>query len=70
MKINIAIVGAGISGTNTAYYIDNQELLGTSYAILEARSDLGGTCDFFPLSRYPIGLGYIHLWVQLESMDW
>ncbi|KAJ5587996.1 uncharacterized protein N7459_003761 [Penicillium hispanicum] len=46
---DVIIVGAGISGINAAYRIQEQ-LPGFSYAILEARSDLGGTWDLF---RYP-----------------
>ncbi len=43
------IVGAGISGVGAAYHL-NQRCPGKSYAILEAREDLGGTWDLF---RYP-----------------
>ncbi len=43
------IVGAGISGVGAAYHL-NQRCPGKSYAILEARADLGGTWDLF---RYP-----------------
>lgn len=46
---DVIIVGAGISGINSAYHIQDQ-LPGLSYAILEAREDLGGTWDLF---RYP-----------------
>lgn len=46
---DVIIVGAGISGINSAYHIQDQ-LPGFSYAILEAREDLGGTWDLF---RYP-----------------
>ncbi|KAJ5761793.1 uncharacterized protein N7511_005175 [Penicillium nucicola] len=46
---DVIIVGAGISGINAAYRIQDQ-LPGFSYAILEARDDLGGTWDLF---KYP-----------------
>ncbi|KAJ5466800.1 hypothetical protein N7475_004552 [Penicillium sp. IBT 31633x] len=46
---DVIIVGAGISGINAAYRIQDQ-LPGYSYAILEARDDLGGTWDLF---KYP-----------------
>ncbi|KAK2791473.1 hypothetical protein FQN53_002582 [Emmonsiellopsis sp. PD_33] len=46
---DILIVGAGISGINTAYRVQSQ-LPGCKYAILEARDAIGGTWDLF---RYP-----------------
>ncbi|CAI7669111.1 unnamed protein product [Penicillium viridicatum] len=46
---DIIIVGAGISGINAAYRVQDQ-LPGFSYTILEARTDLGGTWDLF---KYP-----------------
>ncbi|KAJ5808973.1 hypothetical protein N7474_010242 [Penicillium riverlandense] len=46
---DVIVVGAGISGINAAYRIQS-ELPGKSYAILEARDDLGGTWDLF---KYP-----------------
>ncbi|KAI0838494.1 FAD/NAD(P)-binding domain-containing protein [Hypoxylon sp. FL0890] len=46
---DLIIVGAGISGINTAYYLENYSP-GTSYTILEVRSRIGGTWDLF---RYP-----------------
>ena len=48
-RFDVIIVGAGISGINAAYRLQT-ELPGYSYAILEARDDLGGTWDLF---RYP-----------------
>jgi cation diffusion facilitator CzcD-associated flavoprotein CzcO len=48
-RYDVIIVGAGISGINAAYRIQDQ-LPGFSYAILEARDDLGGTWDLF---KYP-----------------
>ncbi|KAJ5162524.1 hypothetical protein N7492_007916 [Penicillium capsulatum] len=48
-RFDVVIVGAGISGINSAYRMQT-ELPGYSYTILEARDDLGGTWDLF---RYP-----------------
>lgn len=48
--LDVAIIGAGISGINTAYYLQTEGPPGTSYAILESRSNIGGTWDLF---RYP-----------------
>ncbi|HXS33962.1 MAG TPA: NAD(P)/FAD-dependent oxidoreductase [Solirubrobacterales bacterium] len=47
--VNVLIVGAGISGIGAAYHL-GERCPGKSYAILEARDDLGGTWDLF---RYP-----------------
>ena len=47
--VDVLVVGAGISGIGAGYHL--QKLCpGHSYAIVEARSDLGGTWDLF---RYP-----------------
>ncbi|KAI3571635.1 monooxygenase flavin-binding family protein-like protein [Fusarium oxysporum f. sp. albedinis] len=46
---DITIIGAGISGINTAYRIQT-ELPNKSWTILEARDSIGGTWDLF---RYP-----------------
>ncbi|KAM5349002.1 hypothetical protein ACJ41O_008825 [Fusarium nematophilum] len=46
---DIIIIGAGISGINTAYRIQT-ELPNKSWTILEARDAIGGTWDLF---RYP-----------------
>ncbi len=46
---DVLIVGAGISGIGAAYHL-GERCPGKSYAILEARDDLGGTWDLF---RYP-----------------
>ncbi|KAJ5925332.1 hypothetical protein N7454_007971 [Penicillium verhagenii] len=48
-RFDVVIVGAGISGVNAAYRLQD-ELPGYSYTILEARDDLGGTWDLF---KYP-----------------
>ncbi|KAF5025487.1 hypothetical protein F66182_2392 [Fusarium sp. NRRL 66182] len=47
---DVIIIGAGISGINTAYRLQTQGPSGLSYAILEGRDSLGGTWDLF---RYP-----------------
>ncbi|KAK1590455.1 uncharacterized protein LY79DRAFT_607469 [Colletotrichum navitas] len=44
------IVGAGLSGINTAYYLQTNGPPNATYAIMEGRSRLGGTWDLF---RYP-----------------
>ena len=46
---DVLIVGAGLSGVGAAWHLEDRRP-GTSYAILEAREDLGGTWDLF---RYP-----------------
>ncbi|GKZ38735.1 hypothetical protein AbraIFM66950_011171 [Aspergillus brasiliensis] len=46
---DVVIVGAGISGINTAYHIQ-KKFPGLTYCIIEARDNLGGTWDLF---RYP-----------------
>ena len=43
------IIGAGISGLDAAYHLQEYSKW-ASYAILERRSNLGGTWDFF---KYP-----------------
>jgi cation diffusion facilitator CzcD-associated flavoprotein CzcO len=47
--VDILIVGAGISGIDSAYHVQTK-LPGRTYAILEARDTIGGTWDLF---RYP-----------------
>ena len=47
--LDVLIVGAGVSGIGAAYHLQ-ANLPQKSYAILEARDDLGGTWDLF---RYP-----------------
>ena len=47
--VDVLIVGAGISGIGAAYHLQT-ECPGRTYAILEGRSDIGGTWDLF---RYP-----------------
>ncbi|KAH7021955.1 hypothetical protein EDB80DRAFT_559060 [Ilyonectria destructans] len=48
----VVIIGAGLSGINSAYHIQTEapEPASSSYVILESRSDMGGTWDLF---RYP-----------------
>ncbi len=47
--VDVLIVGAGLSGIAAAYYLQTR-LPTKRYAILEARSEIGGTWDLF---RYP-----------------
>ena len=47
--LDVIIIGAGISGINSAYRIQST-FPNRSYAILEARNAIGGTWDLF---RYP-----------------
>jgi cation diffusion facilitator CzcD-associated flavoprotein CzcO len=48
-RLDVLIVGAGLSGIGAAYYVQ-KHLPKARYAILESRSDIGGTWDLF---RYP-----------------
>ncbi|KAJ5242934.1 uncharacterized protein N7469_001261 [Penicillium citrinum] len=48
-ELDVIIVGAGISGINTAYRVQT-ELPSSRYLILDARGEIGGTWSFF---RYP-----------------
>jgi len=48
-KIDVIIIGAGIAGIQSAYYIQ-KNCPHLSYKILESRSDLGGTWD---LMKFP-----------------
>ncbi|KAI0547515.1 FAD/NAD(P)-binding domain-containing protein [Xylaria curta] len=50
LDFDVVIIGAGISGLNAAYRIQNQGPPGLKYVILEGRDSLGGTWDLF---RYP-----------------
>jgi cation diffusion facilitator CzcD-associated flavoprotein CzcO len=47
--LDVLIVGAGLSGIGAAHHLQ-ESFPGKSYAIFEAREDLGGTWDLF---RYP-----------------
>jgi cation diffusion facilitator CzcD-associated flavoprotein CzcO len=49
-KPQVVIIGAGISGINTAYRVQTSAPKGTTYTILESRSSIGGTWDLF---KYP-----------------
>jgi cation diffusion facilitator CzcD-associated flavoprotein CzcO len=52
LDYDVAIIGAGVSGINTAYRLQTQASKGTTirYAIFEMRKQIGGTWDLF---RYP-----------------
>ena len=47
--VDVLIVGAGISGIGAAHYLQTMQP-GKTFAILEARDEIGGTWDLF---RYP-----------------
>jgi cation diffusion facilitator CzcD-associated flavoprotein CzcO len=49
-QFDVIIVGAGISGINAAYRVQEKLPKGTTYAILDARDKIGGTWDLF---KYP-----------------
>jgi cation diffusion facilitator CzcD-associated flavoprotein CzcO len=49
-EYDVIIIGAGISGINTAYRVQTTAPKGTTYTILESRSSIGGTWDLF---KYP-----------------
>ncbi len=48
-RVDVLIVGAGLSGIGAACHLE-ERLPGTTYAVLEARDAIGGTWDLF---RYP-----------------
>jgi len=50
LDFDVIIVGAGISGINAAYRVQERLPKGTKYTILERRGDIGGTWDLF---KYP-----------------
>ena len=51
-KVDVIIIGAGIAGITTAYYLQ-KNFPKLHYKIIESRSDLGGTWDqmIFPCVR-------------------
>ena len=49
-EFDVVIVGSGISGINSAQRVQTQCAPGTTYTVLESRSDMGGTWNFF---KYP-----------------
>ncbi|KAH7121554.1 hypothetical protein EDB81DRAFT_814085 [Dactylonectria macrodidyma] len=49
-SFDVVIIGAGVSGINTARTIETGAPPGTSYVILDKRSQIGGTWDLF---KYP-----------------
>lgn len=48
-EFDVVVIGAGISGIAIGHHLSTR-LPGTSFAVLEARADVGGTWDLF---RYP-----------------
>lgn len=73
VRLDVLIIGAGLSGIGAAYRIQTEHPE-RSYAVLEARSDLGGTWDLF---RFPgvrsdsdmFTLGYpFHPWTDERSI--
>lgn len=50
LAFDVVIIGAGISGINAAYRIQDDGPSDLTYAILEARDSIGGTWDLF---KYP-----------------
>jgi monooxygenase len=49
LELDVLIIGAGISGLGAAYYLQ-RDRPGSTFQIVEARADIGGTWD---LHRYP-----------------
>lgn len=49
MDFDVLVIGAGISGINAGYRLQEQ-CPDKSYAIFEARDNIGGTWDLF---KYP-----------------
>lgn len=47
LDFDVVIVGAGISGINAAYRIQNEGPPGMKYVILEGRDSIGGTVCYF-----------------------
>ncbi len=47
--VDVLIVGAGLSGIGAAHHLQ-EKCPGKTYALLEARAEIGGTWDLF---RYP-----------------
>src|SRR6516165_10737354 len=47
--VDVLLVGAGISGIGAAYYLQKMQP-GKTFAIVEARDEIGGTWDLF---KYP-----------------
>ncbi|KAG6007685.1 hypothetical protein E4U21_005645 [Claviceps maximensis] len=50
IDVDVIVIGAGVSGINAAYRIQQRCPPGTTYTILESRDSIGGTWDFW---RYP-----------------
>ena len=43
-KVDVVIIGSGIAGISSAYYLQ-KNFPDLTYKVIEARSDLGGTWD-------------------------
>src|SRR6202007_1473241 len=54
--VDVLIIGAGISGIGAASYLQKMQP-GKTFAILEARDEIGGTWDLFPYPGIRSGLG-------------
>jgi len=52
--VDVLIVGAGISGIGAASYLQKMQPTKT-FAIVEARADIGGTWDLVPVSGNSFG---------------
>lgn len=48
--LDVAIIGAGVSGINAAYRLQSSPSAAVSYTIFDSRDSIGGTWDLF---RYP-----------------
>lgn len=67
-RVEVAVVGAGLSGLAAAYHLQNQEVL-----VLEAGSQPGGVClpGAFQKIPYPAGSAYFYYDPEdLESRSW
>jgi len=71
MITDVVIVGAGLSGIGTAYYLQNS-CSGKSYTILEGRDTMDGTCSatqvFDPTATAYSGLSLQTLYKQYTEV--
>jgi len=61
-KIDVIIIGAGIAGITTAYYLQ-KNFPGINYKILDSRSSPGGTWDQMKFPGVRADKRYVHLWI-------